>query len=315
MFDRIPSKAAALAVIAGLVAVLAAACGSDPTPTPTATPTPTPPTVVVVDLTGVEPLAGGYHFENWAIVDGTPVAAGKFNIGADGTIVNLQGVPVPGGRFETGSDLSNASAIVLTIEPPGDNDTVPTATHYLAGGLSGSAAQLSVGHAAALGSDFSSATGSYILATPTNGNSSNENSGIWFLDPTGGELMAGLQLPVLPDGWAYEGWVVIDGQPVTTGRFTQPSGVDQAAPFSGTEAAPPFPGEDFLVSAPSGLTFPTDIAGDTAVISVEPQPDDSSAPFTLKPLVGMIPATAIDHTLYALSNQSTGLPTGTARVE
>ena len=310
MSSRISPRVAALAAISMLAAALATACGSDPTPTPT----PTPPTAVVVDLSGIEPLTGGYHFENWAIVGGTPVAAGKFNVDGEGNVVDLQGARVPGGRFDAGVDLSSTSAIVITIEPPGDNDAIPASTHYLAGGVSGASARLSVGHAAALGDDFSSASGSYILATPTNGDDTNENSGIWFLDPTGGPS-AGLELPTLPEGWVYEGWVVTGGQPVTTGRFTQPSGVDQAAPFSGPQAGPPFPGEDFLMNAPSGLTFPTDISGGVAVISVEPEPDDSAAPFTLKPLIGMIPAEAADHFLYAMGNESAGLPSGTARVE
>ena len=74
---------------------------------------------------------------------------------------------------------------------------------------------------------------------------------------------------------------------------------------------PPFPGEDFLVSAPMGLTFPTDIAGGTGVISIEPDPDNSPNPFTLKPLVGNIPATAIDHTNYNMNANLSSFPTGT----
>ena len=61
---------------------------------------------------------------------------------------------------------------------------------------------------------------------------------------------------------------------------------------------PPFPGEDYLVNAPMGLTFPTNLAGGTAVISIEPDPDNSPNPFTLKPLVKMIPADAADHVTY-----------------
>jgi hypothetical protein len=73
-----------------------------------------------------------------------------------------------------------------------------------------------------------------------------------------------------------------------------------------------FPGEDFLENAPAGLTFPTDLAGGVAVISIEPDPDNSTDPFTLKPLVGNIPADAVDHTLYQMGNNAAGFPTGTA---
>ena len=71
-----------------------------------------------------------------------------------------------------------------------------------------------------------------------------------------------------------------------------------------------FPGEDFLMNAPTGLSFPTDIAGGTAVISVEPYPDNSPNPFTLKPLVHNIPASAKDHMVYDMG-QNLSFPTGT----
>lgn len=77
---------------------------------------------------------------------------------------------------------------------------------------------------------------------------------------------------------------------------------------------PPFPGEDYLENAPAGLTFPTDLAGGTAVISIEPFPDDSPAPFTFKPLVGSIPQGADDHVNYDLDNNAAGFPTGTASI-
>ena len=46
------------------------------------------------------------------------------------------------------------------------------------------------------------------------------------------------------------------------------------------------PGEDFFLNAPVGETFPLDVRGRMVVISVEPVPDDSPAPFAMKPLVG-----------------------------
>ena len=166
---------------------------------------------------------------------------------------------------------------------------------------------------AALGDDFTSATGTYILATPTDGNDDmNELSGVWFLDPSGPS--AGLALPTLPNGWKYEGWAVMGNTAVSTGTFTSVSGNDESALFSGTTAsAPMYPGEDFLMNAPSGLTFPTDLSGGTMVISVEPDPDNSLAPFLLKPLVGMVPNPAMDHVAYTMSNNATATnPTGTA---
>lgn len=277
--------------------------------------TSTAPLLDTLDLSfvGLDALANGYHYEGWAIIDGSPFSTGKFNIDGAGGLTTVDGVSIPGGIFETGIDLMNTSAVVITIEPSGDVDAIPADTHVLAGMIAGGSANLSVGHAAALGDDFLSATGDYILATPTDGAMTNENSGIWFLSLTTGSPMAGLVLPALPAGWAYEGWAVLGGQPVTTGRFTAVDIADQADPFSSTMGGPPFPGEDFLMNAPTGLTFPTDLAGGTAVISIEPEPDDAPGPFTLKPLVGAIDMSAVDHVTYALGNMATAtFPTGSA---
>ncbi len=273
-----------------------------------------PSTTYTLDFTGLDPLLNGYHYEGWAIVDGSPVSTGKFNLDSNGNLVDLNGMEIPNGEFNLGGDLSSTTEFVLTIEPAGDVDDIPSMTHYLAGDVSGGSAMLSVGHSSALGDDFLSSTGNYILATPTNGSNSDENSGIWFLDLSSGTPAQGLFLPTLPDGWIYEGWTVIEGIPVTTGTFTSTTDFDDADPYSSTMPGPPFPGEDFLINAPSGLTFPTDIAGDVAVISIEPFPDDDASPFTLKPLVGMIPVDAMDHVTYTMDNNAGIYPTGTVTI-
>ena len=268
---------------------------------------------LTLNFVGIQPLVNGFHYEGWAIIDG-PVPTGKFNVNSDGDLVDIRGALIPGGKFRTRKDLSLATAIVITIEPDGDKDAIPADTHYLAGGVESLSSDLTVGHPAALGDDFSQASGTYILATPTDDPSGNENSGIWFLDLSGGSPAQGLQLPTLPLGWRYEGWGVIGGVPVTTGTFTNPASADDAAPYSGTGGGPPFPGEDFLNNAPSGLTFPTDLSGATGVISIEPFPDDGPGPFTLKPLVGDVPSAATDHVTYDLGNNAGGFPTGTATI-
>jgi hypothetical protein len=273
-----------------------------------------PSTTFRMNFNGLEPLKNGYHYEGWAIVNSAAVSTGKFNIDAGGNLVDPDGNTIPNGDFTVPGDQSVATAIVLTIEPDNDPDPAPAETHYLAGDVSGNSATLTIGHGAALGDDFSSAGGNYILATPTNGDNTEENSGIWFLDLTSGSPQPGLSLPILPAGWEYEGWAVINGTPVTTGRFTDPAAADNAAPYSGSQPGPPFPGEDFLMNAPAGLTFPTDLAGATAVISIEPSPDDDPAPFTLKPLAGMIPANAVDHVTYSMDNNSAGVPGGSVTI-
>ena len=258
-----------------------------------------------LDFTGLENLGATANYEGWLIVDGSPITTGVFS-------VNDQGVASKT-SFDIDADmLERATTFVLTIEPNPDNDPMPSDIHILAGDFSGNSSNLTIGHGAALGHDFKSASGSYILATPTDGNPDiDETSGVWFVDPSGPS--ATLNLPTLPAGWKYEGWAVIGGSPVSTGTFTSVSGADDAAPYSGTAGAPPFPGEDFLLNAPSGLTFPTTLEGGAIVISIEPYPDNSPAPFRLKPLLGEVAIGAATHSLTSMSNNiaNTGV-SGTA---
>lgn len=259
---------------------------------------------LTLNFSGLPDLGSDYAYEGWLMVDGSPITAGVFTVDGSGKI--------SGGDLEISeSDLEAATAYILTIEPSPDPDPAPSAVHILAGDFSGNKADLSVAHSAAIGNDFSVSSGAYILATPTDGSENNEKSGVWFLDLSSGSPAAGLDLPAIPSGWRYEGWAVIDGQPVSTGTFTSGSKADAASPFSGSMDGPPFPGEDFLNNAPSGLSFPTDLSGGTMVISVEPYPDNSPAPFVMKPLVGGVPASAENHVTYMMENMSaSNNPTG-----
>jgi hypothetical protein len=286
------------------VALVAVGCDDDPVSPDRST--------LALELTGFEPLRNGFHYEGWAIIGGTPMSTGRFNVGTAGQLVTVAGAPIAGGEFQTGLDLSTATAIVITVEPNNDSDPGPAATHIAAGDVNNGMATLTVAHSAALGNTFTSASGTYILATPTDGPNSNERSGVWFLNASSGSPTAGLSLPALPAGWTYEGWAVINGMPVTTGTFRTVTGADMAAPFSGPQSGPPFPGEDFLRNAPSGLSFPVDLRNDMVVITIEPDPDDSPTPFVLKPLTGTVPGTATDHVNLSLANGAMSFPTGRA---
>ena len=269
-----------------------------PQPTPAAT-----TKAITLNFTGLEDLGPNYVYEGWIMVNGTPKSAGIFTVNASGapSATTFQ-LPI--------TDVDAATAYILTIEPANDPNPAPSDVHVLAGNFSGTSASLSVNHPAALGTDFTTATGGYMLATPTDGGSmTNESSGVWFIDPAGPS--ASLNLPVLPAGWKYEGWAVINGTPVSTGTFLSTSGADDSGIYSGMTMAPPFPGEDFLTNAPAGLTFPTDLIGQTIVISIEPSPDNSTNPFTLKPLVGMVAAGSSVQTLLNMTNNAANTnPTG-----
>ncbi len=258
---------------------------------------------LTLNLNGLEDLGAGYAYEGWVIVDGAPVSTGTFTVDGD---KNLSAT-----TFSVDADmLAKATTFVLSIEPSPDSDPAPAATKLLAGDFSGSSATLGTSTVAANG--FGSVSGKYIVATPTDNVMGNDSTGIWFLDNSSGSPAAGLELPALSPGWKYEGWVVMGSTPtpVTTGTFTEVNMADDAAPYSGTVAGPSYPGEDFLMNAPSGLSFPTNILGATVVISVEPDPDNSPAPFVLKPLASQIP-TDLSGVGSIASNVGMSFPTGT----
>lgn len=258
---------------------------------------------LVLNLNGLEDLGSNFVYEGWIIVNGAPVSTGRFS-----SITFPQ-------TFEVNTEqLNSAVKFVLTIEPNVDSDSAPAATKILAGDFVGNSATVGLEPVAASG-DFNDSWGKFFLRTPTDEtgtNNGNDENGVWFGAP-GMPPATGLGLPVLNDGWKYEGWVVVDGVgPLTTGTFTSFTTADDSNDFSGTQnnAGPPIPGEDFFNNAPAGFTFPLDVRGRTVVISVEPNPDNSPAPFLLKPLVGMA-GTATAPTTHDLALNAASFPTGT----
>jgi hypothetical protein len=261
-----------------------------------------------LSFTDLPALENGFSYESWAIVDGRPISTGKLATGVPSTSTSMLASAV----------ASSASAIVITIEPANDTDPRPSMTKVLAGPLLNGRAELDIAAKEAIGTDFAIASGTFILATPTDGPMTNERSGVWFLVPpaTAADMpMPALELGPLPDGWSYEGWAVVGGEPLSTGKFRAARGADLGAPFSASVAPPPpFPGEDFVVNAPAGVTFPVDLRNAEIVITVEPNPDDSPMPYRLKPLAAMVPADAMDHTSLPLANESTKRPRGIAEI-
>lgn len=252
-------------------------------------------TGLTLDISGLEDLGNDYVYEGWIIVNGAPITTGVFSVDADNglseTVFNLDSAL-----------LASATEFVLTIEPRGETGVeaaTPSKTKYLQGTFSGTSATLSTGIIA----DFSAVWGKYILATPSDDNADNDFNGIWWLTQPGPE--AGLGLPTLAEGWVYEGWVVTENGPITTGTFTDVAMADKdgAGPTAGSNGTPPFPGQDFINPA-------IDVRGKTAVISIEPYPDNNAAPFTLKPLVGTVgqDIAPVSHTMN--SNVTASFPSG-----
>lgn len=243
---------------------------------------------LILSLLGLEDLGPDFIYEGWVLVDGTPVSTGLFTVDGNGQLSSTS--------FEVPTAmLSAATKFILTIEPNPDPDPEPSAQKLIAGDFNGDSATVSTATAPAVG-DFSAAAGNFFLRTPTDekvgsGNNGNDQYGVWFGLP-GMPPTPTLVLPELPDGWIFEGWVIGDAGPLSTGTFSSVDEMDDNAglptSFGGTEQlGPPIPGEDFFNNAPTGETFPLDVRGRTVVITVEPVPDNSPSPFTLKPLAGV----------------------------
>ncbi len=253
---------------------------------------------LTLNLDGLEALGSEFVYEGWIIVDGSPVSTGTFS-----------SVAFPQTFSVNTAQLNSAVAFVLSIEPAMDSDPAPAATKVLSGEFTGSAAAVNTD----LVGDFSNASGQFFLRSPTDEtgtNNMNDQNGVWFGTP-GMPPVPNFVLPTLPAGWAYEGWVVGETGPLSTGTFTDFNTVDSTDIFSGTsQAGPPVPGEDFFMNEPIGETFPLDIRGRTVVISVEPVPDDSTAPFAMKPLVG-VAGNETAPAVHAFGLNLASLPTGT----
>ena len=125
--------------------------------------------------------------------------------------------------------------------------------------------------------------------TPTDSDTSNDLSGVWF---TSGDLNPSLfGLPLPPAGWVYEGWAIHSGVPLSTGRFTDYTMPDDGNPFIADELpAPSAPGEDFLQSDSLvyGFSLPIEFGdGDDVAVTVEPDAEwDAPGPFPYKIYVG-----------------------------
>jgi len=263
------------------------------------------------NLASLDPAVDGLY-EGWAIVGGAPVSTGVFNVNAAGEPVDpVTGDPVP--VFDAGTDISGATSIKISLEPPMDADPAPSGLIVLSGDPVGDTALLT---AAVPGLDMlASATGAYILATPSDDavDTMNGDQGIWFLTMPG--PMAGLVgLPDLGSAWTYEGWVVdVSGAapvPYSTGTFSAGDMADgDLAGCNG--GGPPFPGQDFTAFH-CGPVLDLDSGDFAAVISIEPVPDNNPGPFAFKPLAGMIPVDALMNGGALLNQTDATFPQGVA---
>ena len=248
-------------------------------------------------------------YEGWVIdQDGQPHSTGTFALSANG-------------QHSFTSPVDNPAMFVLTVEPPNDSDPAPSDQKLLGGPFVSGTAQLTALGFVSLdaSADFNTSPGTHVLLTPTTATASDDDAGIWLLEPpgAGGAPTAAVTLPPLTAGWVYEGWVVygpgtLMERAVSYGKITiETDGTvagrdsDAAGPLSGAPgdlmAGPPFSGSDFVMlnatMFPAMPMLPFDFNGDDVVtgdsqwmhvISIEPAFDlgeDTldAVPFLMKP--------------------------------
>jgi len=293
-------------------------CGDDHTPT-----APTGSSMVTFSFQGLEPLEGGLSYQAWAAEEtgegsfkGHPL--GVFNVNQAGQVVTPVSGTLISAAFEAPLDAEDLFAVGVTVETTVVGVSIPSDVFILGGPVIGGVAQMTTDHWLGIGYDLSAVQGRYVLATPTDQDPENELSGIWFLNPFEGPDAPGLLLPALLSGWDYEGWVVIEGQPISTGKFFQVDQSDDSFRYSATGLAPTVPGEDFLRNAPAGLNFPTDLSGVEVFITLEPWQQWDTAPdepFFVRILEADIPPAANPGTVYGMTSLFAQLPRGTATVQ
>ncbi|MCX7612152.1 MAG: hypothetical protein N2043_11255 [Ignavibacterium sp.] len=214
--------------------------------------------------------------------------------------------------------LDSAQIFLVTVERKsqiGSANFAPSSRIVLIGRFSRGLSNLSL---AENFSNFQQTSAKYTLYTPTDGNiSSVPFGGIWFVDSVdANRTTAGLNLPVLSAGWIYEGWIEVSGNKLSTGRFRNPKAADLFNGFSASAASIPFPGEDFLNNAPTGFTFPLDLRGKKAFVSLELNDGRTRGTTPLYVLFEAdIPNDAVSLKSYPMSLKNVNIPKGTAVIK
>lgn len=285
----------------------------------------TPPAVsdLEINISGLQPLPDSLEYNAWFVWESSDKKLQVKRITKFSADIN--------GNFYYRTNYSSgyfqfAQELWITIEYKYSADTMPKApssSKILAGTLKSNLIDLSINHKNAL-FDFSTSKGVFVLATPTDTLTTNEKSGLWFVDsvsrPNGPK--EGLDLPKLPVGWKYQGWITISGKTLAMGKFDDPKAKDTkdtTSNFGSTLSGFNFPGSDFLKNAPTGMTFPLDLSGAKVFITIQPEVYNVSVPFAIKTPTNFkvfeatIPNNAVVKTSYPLQNMMTNQPKGTVK--
>ncbi len=278
--------------------------------------------LVTLSLTGLKPLGDGLNYQAWLIAGTASEPWGSslvlFDVDQDGRMVDPAADTVLVGPFQGKLDPPDVIGVAISLEASDTLLSYSSFTFLLGGDLAQGSAELGTGHWIALNQSLQDGSGRFVLGTPTDEDQENELSGLWFMDTEASPAGPGLALPEASPGWVYEAWVSVDEVDLSTGKFLGPTGADSANTYSGSLNAPAFPGEDFLVGAPTGLTFPPNLSGATVFVTLEPWMEwdvEPDAPFPFRILEAQVPADATPLTVYEMTSLADQLPSGTATVQ
>lgn len=263
-------------------------------------------------------------------------------------------------KFDAGEDVFAWAEIAITIEQANDPSPAPSASVFFLGTINDTLPDLRLTYPINLTKE--EFKGDFFLASPTDSagfeflytdfttppladRQRRESQGIWFGDLALAKeakrdtaqfvgVTPGLVLPKLSAGWQYEGWVLVGGKYLSTGKFLRADSADFTNPYLGPKATGKqtftsgdslrfttdfkIPGEDFILNPPSGFVFPlsmirTPASGDSVFVTIEPSPDPSPAtPFRSLTLYGAQLPTALSssfiHQNLGLANISRRAP-------
>lgn len=232
------------------------------------------------------------------------------------------------------TNINNVSDVIVTIQPPGYFDTIPSnikvigGPKQIQGGELVFALSMSYSDVLPPSSLFSSSAASALLASPSTGIASFDyKRGLWFAADTNAST-PGITLPALADTteWTYQAWVISDSNPAyvyNIGRFDRPSAQDnnQQCQQNPPQMTWLLPGHDWILTNCPGGSLPdiTDLtSGYTVFITLEPRYEQGSellTPFYIKLFTAPVSSGPFG-TVFSLQNVSaSNLPSGELRLK
>jgi hypothetical protein len=205
------------------------------------------------------------HYAIWGRKDDNSVVFIKRFNSIDNQLKNLDGSDLTELYLE---GLDDIQSIFVTIESEGDRDETPNDFVLMDSEIVQNRAEL------IFDLDIPESENYFILATPTDGNSTiNEMSGLWFKDEV--DELPGLKLPNSPQKFKYEARIInpVVERALYLGRFDNVKEEDNSKIYSLSSEGFKFPGEDLLRNLPEPLEAPLNLANGNYQIIVSLEPD------------------------------------------